>query len=198
MGDPQSLRSSKARPNWRRTCSCHSASWKKSGTQQPSGRVFWVNQQFDEWLKTPGFLNLVKYGLYDMNMDYKPLNKWDAHPSGTVMICRCVLFSLNSLSSLRFKKVLLGGVLPAVIVQVAVCFSMPFEGKAHPWPHTFSLMSLATLATQQIGLVAVAVKIQMATFLMANYQKSIKGRKWINVRWGVSCSTFLLWEKPGG
>jgi hypothetical protein len=38
-------------------------------------------------------------------------------------------------------------------------------------------MSLATLATQQIGLVAVAVKIQMATFLMANYQKSIKGRK---------------------
>lgn len=115
------------------------------------------------------------------------------------------VFSLNSLNSLDFRlgsptiqeSVARWGA-PAVIVQVAVCFSMPFEGKTHPWPHTFSLMSLATLATQQIGLVAVAVKIQMATFLMANYQKSIKGRKWINVRWGVSCSTFLLWEKPGG
>ena len=24
------------------------------------------------------------------HMDYKPLTKWDAHPSGTMMMCRCV------------------------------------------------------------------------------------------------------------
>ena len=58
------------------------------------------------------------------HMDYKPLTQWDAHPSGTTMMCRCVPFL--SPQQLEFF------VLPTWVSNDPAAPAVPFDF-AHGW-----------------------------------------------------------------